>query len=61
MSGPFLRAHVFLVTAMATRLIAMPSLVRVPQFLAGGIKINYDLVLWRAFASHRPEEEPPSK
>ena len=42
---------------IATRLIAMPSLVSVPLFLAGGIKIVYDLVLWRAFAAHVPDEE----
>ena len=45
--------------AIATQLIAIPSLVSAPLFLAGGIKIVYDLLLWRAFASHRPEEESP--
>jgi MFS family permease len=45
--------------AIATRLIAVPALVSVPLFLAGGIKIVYDLVLWRAFAAHVPDEEPP--
>ena len=45
--------------AIATQLIAIPSLVSVPLLLAGGIKIVYDLLLWRAFASHRPEEESP--
>jgi predicted MFS family arabinose efflux permease len=44
--------------AIATRLIAVPALVSVPLFLAGGIKIVYDLVLWRAVASHVPNEEP---
>jgi MFS family permease len=43
--------------AIATRLIAVPSLLTVPFFLAGGIKIVYDLILWRAFAAHRPETE----
>lgn len=43
--------------AIATQLIAMPSLVSVPLLLAGGIKIVYDLLLWRAFATHVPDEE----
>jgi len=45
--------------AIATRLIAVPSLVSVPLFLAGGIKIIYDLMLWRAFAAHAQDDEPP--
>jgi hypothetical protein len=28
-----------------------------PFFLAGGIKILYDLLLYRSFAAVRPEEE----
>lgn len=43
--------------AIATRLIAVPSLVSLPLFIAGGLKIIYDLVLWREFASHVPDEE----
>jgi hypothetical protein len=43
--------------AIATQLIAIPSLVSVPLLLAGGIKIVYDLLLWRAFATHVPDEE----
>ena len=43
--------------AIATRLIAVPSLMSLPLFIAGGLKIIYDLVLWREFASHVPEEE----
>ena len=46
--------------AIATQLIAIPSLVSVPLLLAGGIKIVYDLLLWRAFATHVPDEEPPA-
>jgi hypothetical protein len=29
----------------------------VPFFLAGGLKIVYDLLLYRAFVRHRPPEE----
>jgi MFS family permease len=43
--------------AIATRLLANPALVSLPLFLAGGIKIVYDLILWRAFASLKPEHE----
>jgi MFS family permease len=46
--------------AIATRLIAVPSLLSLPLFLAGGLKIVYDLVLWREFASHVPDEPPRS-
>jgi MFS family permease len=42
---------------IATQLIAMPSLVSLPLFLAGGLKIIYDLVLWKEFASHVPDEK----
>jgi MFS family permease len=42
--------------ALATRLIAYPALMSLPFFLAGGIKIIYDLILWRAFASVSSEE-----
>ena len=37
--------------AIATRLLAQPQLMNMPLFLAGGIKIVYDILLWRAFAS----------
>ena len=43
--------------AIATRLMANPALVSLPLFLAGGIKIVYDLILWRAFASIKPDHE----
>jgi predicted MFS family arabinose efflux permease len=42
--------------ALATRLIAYPASMSLPFFLAGGIKIVYDLILWRAFASVSSEE-----
>jgi MFS family permease len=42
--------------ALATRLVAYPALMSLPFFLAGGIKIIYDLILWRAFASVSSEE-----
>jgi MFS family permease len=43
--------------AIATRLVANPALVSLPLFLAGGIKIVYDLILWWAFASTKPDHE----
>ena len=43
--------------AIATRLIANPALAGLPLFLAGGIKIVYDLLLWWAFASTKPDHE----
>jgi MFS family permease len=42
--------------AIATRLAAHTALMSLPFFLAGGIKIVYDLVLWRAFASVSSDE-----
>jgi MFS family permease len=42
--------------AIATRLIAHPALMSMPLFLAGGIKIVYDLLLWWAFAAVSSEE-----
>jgi len=38
-------------------LLARPSLINVPFLLAGGLKIIYDLLLYRAFAAVRPQEE----
>jgi hypothetical protein len=34
-------------------LFARPALISVPFFLAGGLKIVYDLLLYRAFAQLR--------
>jgi len=42
---------------IAAPLFAVPGLAAVPFFLAGGLKIVYDLVLWRAFRQRRPPEE----
>ncbi len=38
-------------------LFAQPSLVNVPFFIAGGLKIAYDLLLYRAFKSLKAPEE----
>lgn len=38
-------------------LFARPSLINVPFFLAGGLKIVYDLLLWRAFGAIPTPEE----
>jgi MFS family permease len=43
--------------AIATRLLAQPQLMNMPLFLAGGIKIVYDILLWRAFASSQSDEK----
>jgi len=42
-------------------LFARPSLINLPFFIAGTLKIAYDLLLYRAFVSVRPPEEvlPP--
>lgn len=38
-------------------LLANPALLSVPFFLAGGLKIVYDLLLYRSFRSIKPPEE----
>jgi MFS family permease len=38
-------------------MFATPSLINVPFYLAGGLKIVYDLLLYRAFVSVKPPEE----
>ena len=38
-------------------LFAVPALASVPFFVAGGLKILYDLLLWRGFRKVKPEEE----
>ncbi len=35
--------------ALAGMLLAVPALVSVPFFLSGGLKLTYDLLLWRSF------------
>jgi MFS family permease len=42
---------------IAAPLFAVPALAAVPFFLAGGLKIVYDLALWRAFRKRPPPEE----
>ncbi|HJP87435.1 MAG TPA: MFS transporter [Candidatus Limnocylindrales bacterium] len=39
---------------IAAPLFAVPGLASVPFFLAGGLKILYDLALWKAFRSRPP-------
>jgi MFS family permease len=39
------------------RLLAIPSLVNAPFLLAGGLKIVYDLLLYRSFRAVKPPEE----
>jgi MFS family permease len=39
-------------------LFSRPSLINVPFFLAGGLKIAYDLLLYREFAALAPAEDP---
>jgi hypothetical protein len=43
--------------SLAGLLLASASLVNVPLFLAGGLKIFYDLLLYRSFKHHAPPEE----
>ena len=42
---------------LAGFLLGMPSLINLPFFLAGGLKIVYDLLLYRAFVRLPPPEE----
>jgi MFS family permease len=42
---------------IAAPLFAIPGLASVPFFLAGGLKILYDLALWRAFRARPTPEE----
>ena len=41
---------------IAAPLFAVPALAAVPFFLAGGLKILYDLALWRAFSKRPPPD-----
>jgi len=41
----------------AGRLFAHPSLLNIPFFLAGGLKMVYDLLLYKAFARVRTPKE----
>jgi MFS family permease len=42
---------------IAAPLFAVPGLASVPFFLAGGLKIVYDVALWRLFSKRRTPEE----
>jgi MFS family permease len=42
---------------LATTMLGVPALMSVPFFLAGGVKIVYDLLLYRSFTAVRPPEE----
>jgi MFS family permease len=44
---------------IAAPLYAVPALAGVPFFLAGALKIAYDLALWRAFRRLKPPSEAP--
>jgi hypothetical protein len=43
--------------SLAALLLASPGLMGVPFFLAGGINIAYDLLLYRQCANLRPADE----
>jgi predicted MFS family arabinose efflux permease len=43
--------------AISGAIMANPALLGVPFFLAGGLKIVYDLLVWQGFRSHRPGDE----
>lgn len=46
-----------LAPALASPLLVSPAWHALPFFLAGGLKIAYDLTLWRAFRTLHPPEE----
>jgi MFS family permease len=43
--------------ALAGYCLAKPALYSLPFFIAGGVKIVYDLCLYRAFVSHEPDDQ----
>jgi predicted MFS family arabinose efflux permease len=43
--------------AITGQLLAVPALLGAPFVLAGGLKIGYDLLLWKGFHSIKPPEE----
>jgi MFS family permease len=43
--------------ALSGQLLAIPALISAPFFIAGGLKIVYDLALYQQFRAHRPPEE----
>jgi MFS family permease len=44
---------------LAAPLVGAASLAALPFLLAGGLKIGYDIALYRAFSASRPEHERP--
>jgi MFS family permease len=46
-----------LAPVLAGLLFARPSLINLPFFIAGTLKITYDLLFYRAFVHLRPPEE----
>jgi len=48
-----------LAPALAGSLLANAALLSLPFFIAGGLKIVYDLALYREFRAVRPPEETP--
>jgi MFS family permease len=49
-----------LAPVFAGLLFAQPALIGVPFFIAGALKIAYDLLLYRGFAKVQPPEERPA-
>jgi len=43
--------------ALSAPLVASASYAAVPFYIAGGLKIVYDLLVWRAFRAVKPPEE----
>ncbi|HEX5241074.1 MAG TPA: MFS transporter [Candidatus Limnocylindrales bacterium] len=43
---------------IATPLMAAPAVAAIPFFLGGGLKIVYDVLLYRAFSSRRSPDDP---
>jgi MFS family permease len=43
--------------SLAGVFLGIPTLISVPFFLCGGLKILYDLALWREFRAIKPPEE----
>jgi hypothetical protein len=42
--------------SLAGMLLASPALISVPFFLSGGLKLIYDLLLYRGFKSLKPTD-----
>jgi len=43
--------------SLAAPMLASATWLNAPFFIAGGLKIVYDLTLYRLFRAHRPPEE----